>query len=347
VPAPGALLRRELDARGWTQADLAEITQRPAQAINEIVQGKKEITPDTAIALSAALGTSAELWLNLESRYRLHRAQLDSENERRTRSIALRGRLHRLVPVKELTRRGWIRKASTLAELDRAVCGFLAIDSADQEPRLAASFRHSKVRKPEPGPQLAWVKRVEHLAAGQEVPPFEGRRLEHAVPRILEQAQRAADAPHALSEIRTCGARVVVLEHLERSYIDGAAFWLDHDGPVVGLSLRYDRIDAFWFTLMHEVAHLLDGGRTAHLEIEGDPENDADRRAADWLVPADAYGGFLRAGRFTEPAVQEFAERIGRHPGIVVGRLQHEGRVPFSRMRKLLVPVTPHLERER
>jgi HTH-type transcriptional regulator/antitoxin HigA len=68
---PGDFLREELEARGWTQRDLAEILDRPIQAINAIINGKKEITPETAVAFGAAFGTSPEFWLNLESAYRL------------------------------------------------------------------------------------------------------------------------------------------------------------------------------------------------------------------------------------------------------------------------------------
>ena len=67
----GRILQRELDSRGWTQKDLAEITKRPPQTINEIIKGTKQITPETARELSAALGTTAEFWINLETNYRL------------------------------------------------------------------------------------------------------------------------------------------------------------------------------------------------------------------------------------------------------------------------------------
>ena len=75
VVKPGEILREELDARGWTQKDFAEITGRPAQTISEIVHGKKLITPETAVVFSQALGTSADMWLNLESAYRLRLAE--------------------------------------------------------------------------------------------------------------------------------------------------------------------------------------------------------------------------------------------------------------------------------
>ena len=71
VFSPGEILREELEARGWSQGDLAKILGRPLQTANAIVNGKKEITPRTAVELTAAIGTSPELWINLESAYRL------------------------------------------------------------------------------------------------------------------------------------------------------------------------------------------------------------------------------------------------------------------------------------
>ncbi|MEH2376906.1 HigA family addiction module antitoxin [Nostoc sp.] len=72
VPTPGKILSRELEARGWTEKDLAEIMGCPVQTINEIIRGSKQITPETGIELSQALGTSPEFWTNLEAKYRLH-----------------------------------------------------------------------------------------------------------------------------------------------------------------------------------------------------------------------------------------------------------------------------------
>ncbi len=72
VPTPGKILSRELEARGWTQKDLAEVIGRPVQTINEIIRGSEQITSEIASELSQALGTSSEFWINLEAKYRLH-----------------------------------------------------------------------------------------------------------------------------------------------------------------------------------------------------------------------------------------------------------------------------------
>ena len=96
--SPGVILRRELDARGWTQRDLAHILGRTAQAISEIAQGAKRITAETALELAAALGTSAEVWLQLDASYRLRLAEERPETAAVRRAIVKRCRARAGVP---------------------------------------------------------------------------------------------------------------------------------------------------------------------------------------------------------------------------------------------------------
>jgi len=123
--------------------------------------------------------------------------------------------------------------------------------------------------------------------------------------------------------------------------------------PVVALTLRLDRLDNFWFTLMHELAHLVLGHEGSFIDETGDPapaakpiERQADRWASNRLMPARPYRAFLaeRRSRFPLDAVTAFAESIGRHPGIVVGRLHHDGKLNYKYLRKALVKVSPFLE---
>ena len=100
---PGELLRDELEARGWTQTEFAEIIGRPPRVVNEIISGKRSVTPETARELAAAFGTSAQLWMNLESAYQL--SKVEPVTERIAQEAALRERF----PVREMTKRGWIR----------------------------------------------------------------------------------------------------------------------------------------------------------------------------------------------------------------------------------------------
>ncbi len=349
--SPGAVLRRELEARSWSQKDLAEITGRPEQAISEIVQGAKRITPETALDLGKAFGTSPDLWLGLESSYRLRLGEREKSREKAEKAIERRARLYRLVPVRELLKRGWIKPVEGLDALERAVCGFLGIGSLDEEPALLVSFRHSQARTPEPGAQLAWVKRVEAVAKARKG-AFSPASLERAIPRLLEYAARAEDASRALDLVASLGIRVGVVPALPQSYVDGAAFHSGGRRPILGVSLRYDRIDAFWFSLLHELAHLATGDRAGHLDVGEDEEGSSDRaetaanaRASGWLIEPERYARFVseHAGRYSSTVVSAFAAEIGRHPGIVVGRLQHDGHLSFKHLRAMLVPVRRHL----
>lgn len=131
--APGRILSRELEARGWTQKDLANIMGRPPQTINEIVRGTKQVTPETALELAAALGTSAEFWTNLESNYRLHLAR----KKRRTRNCPQE---YSLAPITELIKRGWIKAAESIDELETEICNFLEVSSLDELPALGSEL---------------------------------------------------------------------------------------------------------------------------------------------------------------------------------------------------------------
>lgn len=126
--SPGRIIHRELEARGWSQRDLAVIMGRPYQAVNEIVGCVKRITPETARELAQAFGTTPEFWMNLETNYRLRlAAQEDKEQE-----IASRSRLYSFKPVAELIRRGQINVTGDLDELEKQACAVLGVSSLDE-----------------------------------------------------------------------------------------------------------------------------------------------------------------------------------------------------------------------
>ncbi|MGA9524936.1 MAG: HigA family addiction module antitoxin, partial [Myxococcaceae bacterium] len=219
VVPPGAILKRELDARGWTQKELATIMRRPPQAISEIVSGAKRITAETALELGRALGTSPEFWLNLESNFQLWQAQL-KEKKSKADAIARKARLFSLAPVTELIKRGWIKNSTSIDELEREVCRFLGIADVSGEPALAASFRQSGARIPETSAQLAWVKRVEAVASRCKVGTYRHPRLRDAVPELLRLARSPGDAPRVLHSLVDLGVAVAVVKHLPRSFVD-------------------------------------------------------------------------------------------------------------------------------
>ena len=344
---PGRILTRELEARGWTESDLAAIMERPPQAISEIVQGKKRVTPETAHELAQAFGTSPEFWMNLEANYRLYLAQKKVIQK----PIARKSHLYALAPIRELMRRGWIKAVNQIEVLEQEMRRFLGVSSVDETPRLAVSLRVSKERGPEINGQVAWLKRAEHLARAQKASAFSLDRLRDALPKLLECAKDVDQISRVPSTLLALGVHFLVVPTLPKTFVDGAMFYLENR-PVVALSLRYDRIDAFWFTLMHELAHILAGHKGTHVDNDiysaavSEGESKADEQALQWLVNRHALASFVRHTKpyFSRTAIERFAFDQGRHPGIVLGQLQHDGTVKYSNLRDLLVKVRPYLE---
>ena len=239
---PGEILREELDVRGWTQVDLAEILGRPVQAINEIIGGKKAITPETAVALARALETSPEYWLNLESAYRL---DLLCGRQNHEDDIARRSRLYTVAPVKELMKRQWIDvpNPQDLDRLEQEVCHFLNISSLQEAPCIAFAARKAYREDPHNLSQIAWVCRVKQVATNLNVAKFSKPQLEMAIkelPRLSVEELGTRRLPYVLAAL---GVRFVIVETLPNTRIDGASVWLDDKSPVIAVSLRDDRVE--------------------------------------------------------------------------------------------------------
>lgn len=361
--SPGEILKEEIEARGWTQSDLAEILGRPVQAINEIIAGKKAIVATTANELARALGTNPEYWLNLESAYRLdllHQADGNAGSGgaapagRVGDQIARRARVYSLVPVKDLQKKGWITRTKELDVIEREVCALLEIPSLNKQPNLNLAARKSDSYGQFTPAQIAWACRARQHARKQKVGPFDRRQFNTQVAG-LPQRSTAKDGPQqTIDALARLGIRVVIVEALPQSRIDGACLWLDEESPVVALSLRYDRIDYFWFTLMHELAHLKQTtARTAHLDHdlvgpsarspEDKPaeEQEADALAGEWLLPQAEMKRFIARTKpyYSKKSILDFAAQIGVHPGIVVGRLQYLREISYSHSRGMLGKV--------
>lgn len=348
--APGEYIREELDARGWSQLDLADILGRPPQAVNEIINGKRSITPDTARALGEAFGTSAQLWMNLESAYQL--ARLDAPEG----GVQRKAKLYQFAPVSELQKRGWIEKTSNLDVLEAQVLNFYSIKRLDEPIQFLHAARKSTDCGSLSIAQRAWLCRVKRMAKAVRVQGTFGVGKTQAMLRELSALKAEPEETRHISKVlASYGVRFLVLEHLASSKIDGVCLWLNRKEPVIAVSLRYDRIDWFWHTLMHECKHLINGdgleaptldtqlvGSDAQPQSEKNPtEADADRFAASFLIDPAEMASFISRVHplYSRTKIVGFAKRIGVHPGIVVGQLQHQGRIPYSHSRNMLAPV--------
>lgn len=345
VFAPGDFLKEELEARGWSQAEFADILGRPPRVVSEIISGKRSITPETAQGLASALGTSAQLWMNLETSYQLSKTRGEDQLVKR------RAALYSAFPVKEMLKRGWVEHSQSIDVLEKRFLDFFAIKVIEEVP----GFAHAAKRNTYTGAsilQLAWLNRARQIALATDAGRFTDAGIKTAIEQIKQYREYVDSVRHIPPTLAKAGVRLVVVEQLPGAKMDGACFWLDATKPVIVLSLRYGRLDNFWHTLFHELDHVAHGeGKTFEIveEVITDtpwdklPPNErrANDNAANHCVPQIELEGFIARVNplFSKAQIIGFARRIQVHPALVIGQLQRRGLIPYSFHREFLVSM--------
>ncbi len=345
---PGEYLRDELEERGWTVTEFADIIGRPVQAVSEILNAKKSITPDTALSLSEALGTSAEIWLNLQTAYQLHQRR-STANRSELSPVARRARLRDAIPLAEVRSRGWIPDTDDLDLTEAAVCELLEIKSLDQKPAFALAARRSNTDEPVTIKQSAWLGYIRQRAKDQEVAAFDVgglAALAARLPRLMREGP--SQLPRLPALLANCGVRLVFAEGLRGGKLDGAVTFLGDGRPVIGLTTRGNRFDSLVHTLLHECAHLILGHINSSSDTiidhnliadSDDPrEAAANEKATAWRFP----DGF-KIENVSVPEVIEASDRYGVHPSMVIGQI-HWKTKRWSLYRAHIPKVRPELE---
>jgi HTH-type transcriptional regulator/antitoxin HigA len=352
VSPPGDTLLELLEEKGMSQAELARRTGRPKKTINEIIQGKAAITPETALQFERVLGTPASFWNQRERRYRESLARRDEENELAEHLTWLDN-----IPVRDMAERSWIEWFDDRVQQLREVLGFFGIASPEQWEALwvrrpAAAFRQSPAYQADPFAVAAWLREGERRAQRIDCAPFDEAGFRAALNAIRGLTTEPADVfqPELEALCAGVGVAVVFVPQLPGTRASGAAYWLTPDKALIQLSLRYKRNDHLWFTFFHEAAHILEHGkRSAFLDEDinrdepaTDEEAEANRFAEDVLIPPGEWRAFIEQVHAVQPyfskqMVCDFAARIGIAPGIIVGRLHHEDELDYSYFKDLFV----------
>jgi addiction module HigA family antidote len=331
---PGETLLDTIEALGMSQTELSERTGRPKKTINEIIKGKAPITPDTALQLERVLGISAAFWNNLEKYYRETLARL-AEQERLKEQVAWLDEL----PVKELVKMGWIRPFKEKVSQLQEALGFFGVASPEcwREMWLGANvaYRTSQLFANDPGAVSAWLRRGELVAREIACKPYDDATFKTALKTIRSLTVKPPEEfQHDV--VRLCadaGVAVAFVPELPKMRASGATWWLTTNKAVILLSLRYKRDDHLWFSFFHEAGHiLLHGKKEVFIEDNdtSEKEEQANRFASEFLIPGQKLKSFLATSRLSKDAIRGFASEIGITPGIVVGRLQHDGFLPAS-----------------
>jgi HTH-type transcriptional regulator/antitoxin HigA len=261
---PGDFIQEELEVRNWRQEDLADILGVSKKTINEIINNKQSITIEMARLLSQAFGPSPQYWINLDTNYRLRLAG----NQSRSNDVECKSHIYNYMPVHEMVKKGWIDAFATTRELVDRVKEFWNIEKLDLS-FLDKSFL-PRFRKSEAYEQFneyyaqVWFQMAKKCAGRYAVPPFDKRELTRLASRLSDYTRQEDGVIRFIRDLNAAGVKFFVLSHLPKTYIDGAAYF-DNKSPVIIYTNRYDRTDHFWFTVSHELSHVL-----RHIKTTGD-----------------------------------------------------------------------------
>jgi len=328
---PGEFLRDELEVRGWTQTEFAEIIRRPVRLVNEIIAGKRGVSPETARALAAALGTSAQLWMNLETSYQLSKAMPVSDD------ISRAAKLRERFPVREMVKRRWIESSDNVAVLEKRVLDFFEIANINAGIQFSHAARKNE-RDEKTDIQLAWLFRVRQLARALDVPNYSKKSLLNALNDLVALTTEPEEIRHVPRILAEAGVRLVIVEAVPGSEIQGVCFWINNGkAPVIGLSLSYGRIDNAWFNIRHEIEHVMNGDGKASPIIDDsealsgaldqdEQERRANEAAAEFCAPQQKMDDFIARldPMYSTKNLLGFAQLMQRHPGIIAGQLQRK-----------------------
>lgn len=338
---PGEVLEEFLEARGMTKAELAVRCGRPMKTISEIIHGKAAITAETAIQLGRVLGMAPEVWQNLEANYRLALTKREESKQ-----LQAAGPWAQRFPWKLLVERGALEAPRDEADLVKKLLAFFGVGTvAGWEAsfgQMQVAYRRSPAFEAAPENVTSWIRLGEVRAAEIECQRYDKARFRE----VLDEARAltAKPFPDVQEELEalcaSAGVAFALVPELPKTHMSGLARWLSKDKALIQLSLRYKTADYLWFSFFHEAGHvLLHGKKTIFIDENGgdrsELEEEANKFAGDLLIPPAAYKRFVAAGDFGRAAVSTFAKQQGIGAGIVVGRLQHEKRLPYSHLNEL------------
>ena len=350
---PGQYLKALIEERGWTQKTLAVILGIDETLLNKMANDNRTLDAKTALLLGEVFEVEPEGFLHLQKGYELAKAKIEMRPDA---GRAKRAQIYGGLPISEMISRGWIAAESirNTAQVEDSLVKFFKADSIDNIEILPHAARKTATFTPVTPTQLAWLYRVKEIAADMLVGRYSHQSASTALGKLknlLPSAEEIRKVPRILAE---SGIRFLLVESLPSSKIDGACLWIDKKYPVIAMTLRYDRIDNFWFVLRHELEHVmqghgiekiiidteLEGERASGSECIAEEERISNIAAAEFCIPQSKLNSFIarKSPFFKESDIIGFANTMHVHPGIVAGQLQHKtGR--YDRFRGHLVKV--------
>lgn len=336
---PGATIREQLEDRGMTQKEFAVRMDMSEKHISQLINGDVRLTPSVALRLESVLGVPASFWNNLEIRYREKLLQVEEENAMDADIALLKS-----FPYAEMVQYNWIEKTANPIEKVKNLRQYFEVarlDIIDNLSMPGIAYRRLAVTEKRNYSLAVWAQQAKLQARDKKVALLNLQKLSDDLPyiRSMTVENPMTFCPKLEQELSDCGIALVLLPHMKGSFLHGASF-VDGKKVVMGLTVRGHDADRFWFSLFHELDHVLE----QHINRPNGPtqedEDHANCFARDLLIAPDDYAEFIETKKVNSRAVIDFAKEAGIDPGIVVGRLQNDGVIKHNVMNELKTHYT-------
>lgn len=328
---PGYYIKEIVDESGLSQEDFAKRLDTTPKNLSLLVRGEQSLSIDIAMKLSRLIGTSVNYWLNLQNAYDALIAEFKSGEE-----LAEERKVFEYFDYK------FFRDNYGLPDLPRKkdeqikeVRKFLNVATLTVLSRrdMAVNFRSSTEELTEASTIKAntMVQIATNKALKIDAPKFNKKKFEEAAKYALTLTRNHEEFyPLIRNVFLKAGVIFVILPNITGSKTNGATKKVG-DNIMLMVNDRRLNADSFWFTLFHEIGHIINGDYGISFEQEtGVQEEAADKFAEDSLIPSEQYQAFIDRGQFDLQSIRYFANKINRDPGIVLGRLQNDGKVDFD-----------------
>ena len=326
---PGYYLKEIVDDSGLTQEDFAKRLGTTPKNLSILLKGDQSLSIDIASKLSRMLGTTTAYWLNLQQAYDEKLAEIQSDEElKREREI------FKLIDYKYF--RDYFKLPNIPRQVDEQIKHlreFLSVSSLTvlERANLAVKFRSysQDLSKSNTVNANAMVQIAVNQTLKADTPKYNKAKFEKAVLFALTQTENHLGFYPAVKDaFGEAGVVLVALPNLKNSGVNGASKKVD--GKVMLMvNDRRHYADTFWFTMFHEIGHILNGD--LGISFKDEKEDEADLYAQRTLIPQEAYELFTSQHQYyDEKTIRKFAKSIDRDPGIVLGRLMKDKRVPHT-----------------
>lgn len=336
---PGEYLLDELEAKEISQKDFAMMIGMQTSQLNEIINGKRTINAETALLFEKALDISAEYWMNIQKNYELNLAKINRRDHERLEAIQLWNMAQASLPIAYFKKLKIIT-GDPICDIP-LVKDIYDIQHFDQlanvySDNAYARFRKSKTLDIDKINLIGWLKLMEFQAKQEIVYAFDHSKSADLISELKTIISKNKKVKEKTKEIlKNYGIKLIYQEKAEKTPIDGVSLWSEGN-PAVGLSLRFNRIDNFAFTLFHELGHifmhLINNNTAEFIDLEHESETyknskeerEADRFAQSNLISDELWEDFFNPiYSYSDAKVKAFAKKAKIHPAIVRGRICH------------------------